>query len=549
MMLLDLPPNDPCTAFTKRDEKKRISVLSGRVELNGVEGTKEARSVRWVHGEQPVGLEGHIVSVMEEVHGAVVVEAALDGTAPHRVTIRNPQAENMVVNVSGRAFLVDLPAGAKPGHTVEVEVPVEGADGVDLPEWAAVASDVTPVLEVEMERDAHVRAGERFQVSVSAAPFFAALDNNPALLHPIAQHYRSAFGIDELAKLEKESNERFTKLRTKQTIQLAARDAAVGRMREKLNKTQQEGVEKEISYKVEVNQLREQLAGTDLTAQDLSSHNVQLKAQKEELEEKAAKLEAQLKVARLKKGILEGVAGAVGQTVLGAADVVPMIVMGAADVVSYAFSRPPEAFAEGDTAYALNKRFKDGTRLRQGAARTSPFLRDQRSPNGELHVLNDAKVTVLEVDGEFAKIRAVDGNGPCPDAEGWMYRRNLTHTERRMGLMASTKNTRRLSLTGTDKAWTGEDDTVEEFTVGDEVYGFNPHYKDGTKLRITPELKSDFTGQAILNDAKVMVLELNDDGIFAKVRALSGNGIDAQAEGWMRVRNLTHVERTTGLTS
>lgn len=93
------------------------------------------------------------------------------------------------------------------------------------------------------------------------------------------------------------------------------------------------------------------------------------------------------------------------------------------------------------------------------------------------------------------------------------------------------------------RAWTGQADAKQaEYKVGEKAYADNPHYEDGTRLRVSAERESDFTGKHVLNDAHVEVVEVS--GEFAKVRILPTEEAaeaaepEAPTEGWMRQRNL-----------
>ena len=95
-------------------------------------------------------------------------------------------------------------------------------------------------------------------------------------------------------------------------------------------------------------------------------------------------------------------------------------------------------------------------------------------------------------------------------------------------------------------AWTGEGEETEEFVIGEfPVYHLNPYFQDGTRLRVGPDREAAFSGEAILNDVEVEIVDLSDDG-FARVRSFDANGV-VVADGWIRERNLTHVKRGMGL--
>ena len=85
----------------------------------------------------------------------------------------------------------------------------------------------------------------------------------------------------------------------------------------------------------------------------------------------------------------------------------------------------------------------------------------------------------------------------------------------------------------------------EPFRVGEHGFAMNPYFKDGTRLRIDPKLKSEFSDQFILNDHEVEILEISGEG-FVRIRA-AGKDADDGAEGWLRETNLSRIERKAGL--
>lgn len=78
------------------------------------------------------------------------------------------------------------------------------------------------------------------------------------------------------------------------------------------------------------------------------------------------------------------------------------------------------AYAAGEAVYALNPKYKDGTRLRAKAADGAPF-------NG-VWVPNDSKLTVIDVAPGFVLVRKGDGQ------QGWMRERNITRSARVAGV-------------------------------------------------------------------------------------------------------------------
>ena len=99
---------------------------------------------------------------------------------------------------------------------------------------------------------------------------------------------------------------------------------------------------------------------------------------------------------------------------------------------------------------------------------------------------------------------------------------------------------------GADAAWTGEGDVLEtEFLQGEYAYMLNPYFKDGTRLRISPDRESGFTDQYVLNDKEVEVLGTCDG--FVNIRACDPDPNGLVPQGWVRARNLTRAKRAVGL--
>ena len=88
--------------------------------------------------------------------------------------------------------------------------------------------------------------------------------------------------------------------------------------------------------------------------------------------------------------------------------------------------------------------------------------------------------------------------------------------------------------------------------AGEVVFMLNPYFVDGTRLRREPKDDSEFNDQFVLNDEQVTILELSGNG-FAKIqRAASADdrlrdAAAASVEGWVRTKNLTRVQRSSGL--
>ena len=87
--------------------------------------------------------------------------------------------------------------------------------------------------------------------------------------------------------------------------------------------------------------------------------------------------------------------------------------------------------------------------------------------------------------------------------------------------------------------WVVNEDDFEDIMVGETVFMHNPYFDDGTRLRVRPEDDVAFSGH-ILNDTRCEVLDIADDGGYARVRSCDAN---APAEGWVRRRNLTRLTK------
>jgi hypothetical protein len=90
-----------------------------------------------------------------------------------------------------------------------------------------------------------------------------------------------------------------------------------------------------------------------------------------------------------------------------------------------------EAYKAGETAYAHNPHFKDGTRLRKGPERESEF--------NEHEVLNGSELVVVDVRDGFAQVRMVAAGADGVVMEGWMRQRNLARTKDRPDLVGKDR--------------------------------------------------------------------------------------------------------------
>ena len=99
---------------------------------------------------------------------------------------------------------------------------------------------------------------------------------------------------------------------------------------------------------------------------------------------------------------------------------------------------------------------------------------------------------------------------------------------------------------------------AHNFEVGERGWMLNPHFTDGTRLRISPAADAEFTDGFVLNDTEVEILENADD--FSRVRAATppppedtatadgaAPAAAAAIEGWVRTRNITKRKRGAGL--
>jgi len=96
----------------------------------------------------------------------------------------------------------------------------------------------------------------------------------------------------------------------------------------------------------------------------------------------------------------------------------------------------------GETVFALNPKYKDGTRLRD-------IAKDDANFNG-VWLPNDTAVNVLEVHDDYVHVKKLDGD------EGWIRRRNITTHPRKTG--------------------------VQKGVVNSEIVTPDPEYVKGTKI-------------------------------------------------------------------
>ena len=88
-----------------------------------------------------------------------------------------------------------------------------------------------------------------------------------------------------------------------------------------------------------------------------------------------------------------------------------------------------------------------------------------------------------------------------------------------------------------------EDVLADGMAVGDRLYMLNPRFSDGTRLRTGPSPDASFSGDYLLNDAEVEVLEITPCG-FVRIR---GRDSRNSVEGWVRASNLSTHNRRVGL--
>jgi len=79
--------------------------------------------------------------------------------------------------------------------------------------------------------------------------------------------------------------------------------------------------------------------------------------------------------------------------------------------------------------------------------------------------------------------------------------------------------------------------------LGETLFALNPEFNDGTRLRAGPRAEAEFNGSHVLNDAAVVLVDLDEAAGFGKVRV----GQAGDCEGWIRLRNLTRQPRRSGL--
>lgn len=78
------------------------------------------------------------------------------------------------------------------------------------------------------------------------------------------------------------------------------------------------------------------------------------------------------------------------------------------------------------------------------------------------------------------------------------------------------------------------------FVEGEEVWALNLKYKDGTRLRGSPNDDSDFNGVWVGNDTTVRVVRSENHYVLVQK--------SDDTNGWIRERNLTREARKTGIT-
>jgi hypothetical protein len=125
-----------------------------------------------------------------------------------------------------------------------------------------------------------------------------------------------------------------------------------------------------------------------------------------------------------------------------------------------------EGYKAGEKAWSVNPHYVDGTRLRDGPEREAEF-------NGQ-SVLNDAEVEVLEVQGDFAKVRTLPTEAVPEIAEGWLRQRNLARNKSKGALAAMDPSERRIGLDRPPSARGGADVKPEQVAVPQSGAG-SPH--------------------------------------------------------------------------
>jgi hypothetical protein len=119
-------------------------------------------------------------------------------------------------------------------------------------------------------------------------------------------------------------------------------------------------------------------------------------------------------------------------------------------------------------------------------------------------LLDKSRLTYNFIFNDFV-LPISEGFGPHDDQELLgMFRRSELQLLQKEELITSSVPGR----TQTDEA--------SSWAVGDRAFALNLQYLDATRLRSTPEKASNFNGMHVVNDAKVIVLELS--GEFARIQ-------------------------------
>jgi len=164
--------------------------------------------------------------------------------------------------------------------------------------------------------------------------------------------------------------------------------------------------------------------------------------------------------------------------------------------LSYNLSKKKDGFIIGDTLYALNLKYSDGTRLRAQAVDDSKFL--------DIIVLNDSIVKIKDIKGEFAMIAKQNGDF------GWIRRKNLCRNKRVPGLDKSlVKN----EIVTPDA----------EYVRGIKLYGIGikadpgaSKFGKGEYHLISPIWLNDLTEFAAKNQSQIKIFVKNASGLSQK---------------------------------
>jgi hypothetical protein len=122
-------------------------------------------------------------------------------------------------------------------------------------------------------------------------------------------------------------------------------------------------------------------------------------------------------------------------------------------------------YVVGERAFGQNPKYKDGTRLREQPHKDAPFLTEQV-------LYNDMSVEVLDAKDGWVRVRTFDAHGEGSEvraAEGWLLKRNLTRTQRQLGLVPRCSSDAHHTTTPTGVAATGDEGAPTDYKEGSSI--------------------------------------------------------------------------------